>query len=55
MIMFVVPLFNINSYQDTADAWDYTTTNIKSLLLADTIDTDAIEGLINNRLTDFLQ
>ena len=49
--MFLVPLFDSDSYIDQAESWDFTVKNIHALLKeSNLIPTSSIEGMINDAL-----
>lgn len=49
LIMFLVPLFDSDSYIGEAESWDFTVKNIHQLLKEDsTIPISSIKGLIND-------
>lgn len=56
LLMFVIPLFNIDVYRDSENAWDYHLKNQMELLLLppSTISTASISKLINSTIQNYI-
>ncbi len=54
-MMFLIPLFSVDLYRDSENAWDYLLAQQYQLLTANPTDvtTDSIIGLINYEIKDF--
>ena len=55
ILMFVIPLFNMDVYLDPENAWDYHLRSQMELLLQDpaTISTASIKQLITNTISNY--
>jgi len=56
ILMFVIPLFNIDVYRDPENSWDYHLQNQLQLLLQNpaAISTAAINEMINSTISTYL-
>ena len=56
IMMFVIPLFSIDVYRDTENAWDYLLLHQNNLLSqpSSSIPTASIVGLVNYQVNNFL-
>jgi len=53
LMMFLIPLFNVTNYEDKCESWDYLTTKIRLLLMANTtIPLETVNSMINTMIQD---